>query len=149
MVSDGEQDRPALEQIERAASPMSLTLLQQGGWFRASQIAKQTSTDRAVVRKTARALAAVGLLDEREVIGAPKQTFEWHVNPIGERLARLIEEWLGLSRKPSKSPPRYLGLFAVTSHEPLGGDLTEELVARLQRSDVAQIVPAVVYEERS
>lgn len=147
MGSDEQNEQ--LTRLQRAANPSNLALLRRADWFRASEVAQETGADRTLVRRTARELAALRLLDEREVLGASRQTFEWRVSPDGERVAEIIDEWLGVARQSTPSPPRYLGLFAVTSHQPLGGELTTELITRLARSRVSQLVPAVVFEEDS
>jgi hypothetical protein len=143
----------SLRQIRKAADPVRLRLLQREGWFRAKHLADELGLDRTVARDQAKILVDEGLLDQREVPSSPRQTFEWRVNPDGVRMRQMLEGWLWPSRSTNVSAsapetPRYVSLFAVASHSPLGGDLREDLVARLGRSSISQLVPAVIFEEK-
>lgn len=139
-VSDGIEI--TVGQVESAAQPVRFGLLGLSdlGWFLASAAAERLRVERGTIRLHADALVAQCLAERREREGAPKQTFEWRITPLGAALHRRISELIGETlQPPSPVPARPATLLAVDRE--LESDDLATALAGLSRKTRATPIP--------
>jgi hypothetical protein len=137
-----------LEHIAVAAQPVRFGLLGLStlGWFRASAVADALHVKRGTVRLHADELVEQELAERREVVGAPKQTFEWRITRLGSALHAQLADLVGELVLPAPA-----GVSVPATLLAVGGDFEpDELAAALgERVVMTEPVPGFWISGRS
>jgi hypothetical protein len=111
------------------------------GWFLASAAAERLRVERGTIRNHADVLVEQGLAERRERQGAPKQTFEWRITPLGAALHQRISELIGEPIQVHPPVPTQPATLLAMDSSLEGDDLVSALAA-LSRKARATPIPA-------